>query len=83
MKIKLKLFASLGQFLPAGTQGNMIEIDIPEGTSPNQVLALYDVPMEMVHLVLRNGNYVESEDRGSGILQTDDELALWPPVAGG
>ena len=83
MNIKLKLFASLGQFLPAGTRGNVIEIEIPDGTSPNQVLAQYGVPLEMVHLVLRNGNYIEPEDRDSGILQSGDELALWPPVAGG
>lgn len=83
MKIKLKLFASLGQFLPTGTRSNVIEIDIPDGTSPNQVIAQYDVPMEMVHLVLRNGSYVELEDRDSEPLQTGDELALWPPVAGG
>lgn len=83
MKIKLKLFASLSQFLPAGTQGNVIEIDVAEGISPNQLLAQFAVPLEMVHLVLRNGSYVEPEQRDKAILQAGDELALWPPVAGG
>ena len=83
MKIKLKLFASLSQFLPDGTQGNVIEIDIPEGTTPNQVISKYEVPIKMVHLVLRNGTYLEREERDVGILQAGDELALWPPVAGG
>lgn len=83
MKITLKLFASLSQFLPAGAEGNIIEVEVADAATPNQVIAQFQVPMEKVHLVLCNGAYVEVEQRDQHMLQANDELALWPPVAGG
>lgn len=83
MKITLKLFASLGEYLPDGAFRNTIEIEIPQDSSLNAIIDKYRVPREMAHLVLVNGVYAEVEDRDRALLKEGDSLAIWPPVAGG
>ena len=83
MKITFKLFATLSDYLPSGTKGNEIEIDVPEDSTPNDILVRYNVPKEMAHLVLLNGTYVDAKDRERSVIEAGDALAVWPPVAGG
>jgi len=83
MRITLKLFASLGQFLPAGARANAAQVEVPAGASAHDVLRQFAVPLEQVHLVLLNGVYLDAESRGESLIKDDDALAVWPPVAGG
>ncbi len=83
MQIKLKLFASLGKFLPAGAERNVATIDIEENTPIWTILDNFNVPRSSCHLVLVNGVFRAPEDRGVVTLQDGDELAVWPPIAGG
>lgn len=83
MRITLKLFASLGQFLPAGAKANAVQADVPDGASAHQVLEQFGVPLGSVHLVLLNGVYLDAAARNQGLIKADDVLAIWPPVAGG
>jgi hypothetical protein len=83
MRITLKLFASLGQFLPAGARANAVQVEVPDGASAHQVLRQFAVPLDQVHLVLLNGVYLDADARDQSLIQPDDALAAWPPVAGG
>jgi len=83
MKVTLKLYAQLGQFLPEGTSANEAEITVENGVVLLELLADFNVPEEMCHLVLVNGEYVEPSARASHVLSEGDHLAVWPPVAGG
>ncbi len=83
MKIILKLFASLDHYLPKGTQGNVIELEVGTSATPNQIIDQHKIPRQQAHLVTRNGIYVPPEARDELVLEPDDELAIWPPVAGG
>lgn len=83
MKITLKLFATLGEYLPADVQGNELEVEVGKDTTVNDVIGRFNVPESMVHLVLLNGIYVDAEERSKLVMQTGDSLAIWPPVAGG
>jgi molybdopterin converting factor small subunit len=83
MTITLKLFATLGQFLPAGARANAVMADVPEGASAHQVLDQFQVPRDGVHLVLLNGVYLDPAARDGTALEPGDVLAVWPPVAGG
>ena len=83
MRITLKLYASLGEYLPAEAIRNTIEIEVAEGASLNAIIDAYRVPREMAHLVLVNGIYAGEEDCDTSILKEGDGLAVWPPVAGG
>ena len=84
MKITLKLFASLTDYLPPEVKySNMLALDVAPGASILQVLAPLALPEKMVHLVLVNGTYIEPEKRGARTLAEGDVLAIWPPIAGG
>lgn len=83
MRLQLKLFATLAEFLPAGALANVAEIEVPAGTTPHQILDLYQVPRARAHLVLVNGVYVPPARRDTAVLNDGDALAIWPPVAGG
>lgn len=83
MRITVKLFASLAEYLPAGAQRNATEIEVPDGASVQDILERLDVPEEKTHLVVCNGVYVPHSLRTSETLSAGDTLALWPPVAGG
>jgi molybdopterin converting factor small subunit len=83
MNITLKLYASLGSFLPPGAARNAIELDVAEGASIGDVLALQNVPRENCHLMLVNGVFTPPATADGTQLTDGDTLAVWPPVAGG
>jgi molybdopterin converting factor small subunit len=83
MKIKLKLYATLSDYLPDGAVDNAVEIDVPEDASPNAIIDRFNVPRELSHLVLVNGVFAYQNERESAILKEGDTLAIWPPIAGG
>jgi len=84
MPITFKLYATLGDLLPANAVRNVSKIDIDENDSLNSIIDRYHVPRELAHLVLINGVFVCDADRDKpGAMKKDDVLAIWPPVAGG
>ena len=83
MKLTLKLYASLGDYLPDDTTDNCLHLDISGNTTISDIIDRYRVPRELAHLVLINGIYIRPEDRDSHTLRDGDTLAVWPPVAGG
>lgn len=83
MQMTLKLYASLGRYLPEGARQNEASIDVPDGTTITEVLDRYHVPREACHLVLVNGVFQAPSTRATTALKDGDALAVWPPVAGG
>jgi sulfur carrier protein ThiS len=84
MRITFKLYASLGEYLPADRrQGNQMSLELPEGATIAEVVEPFNLPMKLVHLVLVNGVFVPPAERGSRVLVEGDVLAIWPPIAGG
>jgi molybdopterin converting factor small subunit len=83
MKITVKLFALLEDYLPAGAKDNEVALDVADGTTAAAIVKRLNLPAELCHLVLVNGNYLEPGQRASRPLATGDVLAIWPPIAGG
>lgn len=83
MKVTVKLFASLGDYLPQGAKRNQIEMEYPPETTLVDILEHLKVPQELVHLVLIDGVFVPLEERSTRILVEGEEVAFFPPVAGG
>lgn len=83
MRIRLKLFATLGQFLPPGATANAVDVDLPDGATAHAALDRLKVPRGMLHLVMVNGVYLDAPARDGRPLADGDTLAAWPPVAGG
>ena len=88
MKVTLKLFAMLTDFLPANVDhnqrdGNIISFDTAADTTVMDLIVRFKLPPNWVHLVLVNGKYIEPDQRAHRVLVEGDVLAIWPPVAGG
>ncbi|PLX74918.1 MAG: molybdopterin synthase sulfur carrier subunit [Azoarcus sp.] len=83
MKVAFKLFASLSDYLPAERKGNRLELDVEDGTTVADLIRRYNVPERSAHLVLVNGVFIPPSERIRHRLQPSDELAIWPPIAGG
>jgi sulfur carrier protein ThiS len=84
MQITLKLYAHLGDLLPAGSKQNKANIEVPESISLNELIDRFQIPRPMAHLVLVNGVFVCDMDRDQhAVLKPNDAVAIWPPVAGG
>jgi sulfur-carrier protein len=84
MKITLKLFASLTDYLPAADRSsNVTQLDVAKDASILQIIEPFGMPPKLVHLVLVNGVYIYPEKRDTHVLAEGDVLAIWPPIAGG
>jgi sulfur carrier protein ThiS len=88
MRVTLKLYAMLRDHLPPEAdgrrrRGNELPLDVPEGATVQGVIDRFSLPSKLVHLVLVNGVYVAPQARAGHALVADDELAIWPPIAGG
>jgi sulfur carrier protein ThiS len=84
MKITLKLFASLTDYLPDSAKyTNFVELNVEPQITIGQIVAQQRLPEKWVHLVLVNGTYIAPELRATRALVEGDVLAIWPPIAGG
>ncbi len=83
MRLTIKLYATLADYLPAGSKNNRIEVEVCEGASVTSVLQPFGLPPKLTHLVLVNGVFVPPEARATTSMREGDVLAVWPPIAGG
>jgi len=84
MKVALKLYATLSDYLPAEAQkSNRLDLDVEPGTTPLMLIERFALPQKICHLVLIDGVFVPPGMRASRVLEEGEVLAIWPPVAGG
>lgn len=74
MKIKIKLFATLRKFGPEEQ-----EIELPKGATIESAINMLSLPQEIPLLKIVNGEHRPPTHP----LKDGDELALFPPIAGG
>lgn len=83
MRVTVKLYATLGDYLPAGSKNNRVDVEVAEAAAVDAVLRPFSLPPRLTHLVLVNGVFVPPEERATTLLGEGDTLAVWPPIAGG
>jgi molybdopterin synthase sulfur carrier subunit len=85
LRVVLKLYASLTDYLPqkGRDQRHEVDLDVASDATVASVIDAYNLPPKQVHLVLVNGLYIEPRARPTRTLREGDHLAIWPPVAGG
>jgi sulfur carrier protein ThiS len=84
VKIVFKLFASLQDYLPIEAKAkNALAVDLPDGTTVQQVIERFGLPQKSCHLVLIDGNFIPPAQRAARPLMDGETLAIWPPIAGG
>jgi molybdopterin converting factor small subunit len=74
MKVKIKLFATLRKFGP-----DEQEVELPDGATVEDAVELLNLPEKMPLLKIVNGEHRPPKHP----LKDGDELALFPPIAGG
>ena len=83
MKIRVKTAGLLGGYLPPGSARNQAVLRVEEGATPLDVMRKLGMPLGDRYLVSLNGSVVRQADRGTRVLDEDDQLAIMPPLKGG
>lgn len=80
MKIQVKLYASLGKYMPqAFLEKGQDYLEVGEGMTIKALLESLKVPLGTVKLIFVNGIHAKVEE----VLKDGDRLGVFPPVAGG
>jgi molybdopterin converting factor small subunit len=77
MLVQLKLFGGLQKYLPGEEMPHVAEV--PHGATIADVLRTFRIPEEKPRILFVNGRHARPEH----VLQENDVLAVFPPVAGG
>ncbi|MDH3375462.1 MAG: MoaD/ThiS family protein [Gammaproteobacteria bacterium] len=83
MKIKVRTTGLLSEYLPPGSDRNVAELEVGDGTTPIDVLKQLGMPLDGAYLMAVNGQLVPSADRADYRLAEDDKLSIMPPLKGG
>jgi molybdopterin synthase sulfur carrier subunit len=79
MKIEIKLFYDLAQFLPPGSTKNTGTMDLDEGTTVQDLIELLKLPSDLPKSIIVNGITAKKDT----VLKDNDSVAVFPPMAGG
>ena len=79
MKIELRLYASLGQYLPEEKEGNSCIVEVEPGTTIRELLLRFHIPPEARKIIFLNGIHAQGDEG----LKEGDRVGAFPPVAGG
>lgn len=87
MQIEVRLFASLRDRLPGDDREHRGcgRVELDEGASVQSLLARLEIPARMAPMVLVNGVQIarDPKERARLMLEKDDVVSIFPPVAGG
>lgn len=83
MRLTVKLYATLSDYLPPGSKNNRVDIEADDFSTVDAVLQPFSLPTKLTHLVLVNGSFVPPGERAAMLLHEGDVVAVWPPIAGG
>lgn len=79
MKVRLRLFATLGQYLPPDADGDGVTLALPDGATLSTALGSLRIPPAEEYVIVVNGAHRERDAR----LADGDEVTLFPPLSGG
>jgi molybdopterin converting factor small subunit len=79
VKVRLRLFATLADYLPPDADGDGITLALPDDATVADSLAQLRIPMGEPYLTVVNGDNA-GPDR---LLADGDEVTLFPPLSGG
>ncbi len=79
MIVRLKLIATYIKLLPAGTKGNIIDIEVVPGSTLENILSQFNVPVDDSSVVLLNGFTVSLDTQ----LSNGDTISAFSAIAGG
>lgn len=82
MKIRVKLYGMLSEYLPAGAVRNEADLEVPAEATPKRALMRLGLSEEQCDRVVVNGTTLPPAERGRHPLEDGDHIAVWPPGDG-
>jgi sulfur-carrier protein len=79
MEIEVKLFATLRDYLPKGSERFSCKMGIEGTTRIGDILSRLKIPEDIPKIILLNGIHGKEDQ----VLKEGDVLSIFPPVAGG
>jgi len=79
VKVEVRLFATLTQYLPPGSRDGSAVVDVPDGSSAREVTRRLGIPTDLERVILVNGRDANPD----APLTSQDVLMLFPPLVGG
>jgi len=79
MRVNVRTYATLCRYIPGVSAGIPIEIELPDGTSVSDLIERLKIPSREVKIAFVNGR-TQSLD---WLLESGDEMGIFPPVGGG
>ena len=79
MEVKVKLFATLGEYAPDGESAKPFEVEVDQGATLSALLDKLGIPQDIVRVKFVNGR-ARKEDYE---LEPGDEVGFFPPIGGG
>ncbi len=79
MKIEVKLFFNFAEHLPPDAKNKTAVLSLEDGTSVHGLITQLGLPEEIPKSILVNGRRAGDK----AILQENDSVAVFPPMAGG
>jgi len=76
---QVRLYATLRRYRPEVKLGESLPMELPEGSTVGQLIARLGIPARVVKSIFVNRRPQDPEH----VLQNGDEVAIFPPVAGG
>jgi molybdopterin converting factor small subunit len=77
--VEVRLFATLAQFLPAGSKAGTAVLELPDGATIADVRRRLGIPSSLECVLLLNGANVHGDAR----LHDGAVVDIFPPLAGG
>ena len=77
--IEVALFATLRKYGPSGGGSSAFWLDVPAGTTVDNLLELLGIPVTETKQAFVNSLRQE----GDYVLQDNERVAIFPPIAGG
>jgi len=79
MEVHVKLIATYIQHLPPGTNGNITTVDVPVGSTVEEILIPFGIPMDDSSVIVLNGLTVDLNTPVS----EGDTISAFSAIAGG
>ena len=79
MRVRVKLFATLGRYHPGSLPGTPFEVDLPEAAVLADLIRRLALPRDEVKIIYVNGRTQPLDH----MLQPGDDVGIFPPVGGG
>jgi len=84
MPLKVKLVGPLSEYLPVGSVGNEIEVEVGnETTTVTDLMKQLGLPEDIKCMVSINDTIVPIGERQARLLSSSDQVKIIPPLKGG